>query len=164
MRTQTALLCLASILTLPAYAGQAITDEASLASAYIMTFYNEPNLTAGESTYCLTFTTDGSVSGYPRSGTYSDSAGDFVGSWYENGDEIIMSGYGSSGGDSLSFVGRVLGPSVSKVGGRFIDFFPSESSAELLSKGTFALIKTTNCATGGAKPHKGPIASATGAN
>jgi hypothetical protein len=78
-----------------------------------------------------------------------------VGSWYENGDEIIMSGYGSSGGDSLSFIGRLLGPSVSKVGGRFIDFSP---------KGTFALIKTTNCATGGAKPHKGPIASATGAN
>src|ERR1700679_983288 len=110
MKTKTGLLCIAAILTLPAHAGQAITDEVSLASAYNLTFYVEPNLTTA-TTYCLTFTTNGNFAGYARSGTYTNNSAGLTGSWYENGDEIMMSGYGVGGGDSISFSGRLLGPS-----------------------------------------------------
>jgi hypothetical protein len=164
MKTKTGLLCVAAILTLPAHAGHAITDEASLASAYNLTFYVEPNLITA-ATYCLTFTTNGNFPNYPRSGTYTNNSASLTGSWYENGDEIMMSGYSVGEGDTFSFSGRLLGPSNSKFGGRFIDFFPTNTDAPISAGGTFVAIKVAaGCPAGDAQPHVGPIASAAGAN
>jgi hypothetical protein len=147
MKAKTAILCLASLLALPAFAG------ATLAPNYTLTFYGEPNLTAG-STYCLEFTTTGTIMGYKQSGTYTDSTGVITGTWYINGDEVLMTGYGVSYGDSVPFVGRLL-VSNNKFAGRYLDF--DASTNVFYSGGTFVATKVTSCPAADVR-HQGPAA------
>jgi hypothetical protein len=149
------------MLTLPAYAGQVTPDEGSLASAYDLTFYIEPSLSAGAS-YCFTFTTTGFLSGYPHSGTYTDNTGDFTGTWYVNGDEVMLSGVYTLG-DSIPMIGRLLGPGSGKFGGRFLDFFSTNTNAAIADGGTFVATKVASCPSVVAK-RSAPNATAPSAN
>jgi hypothetical protein len=65
-----------------------------------MRFYDEKNLNIRASA-CVNFTQDGSVLGYPQSGEWVDSSDQLSGSWYENGDELILSASSPSLGDTI---------------------------------------------------------------
>jgi hypothetical protein len=152
MKAKTAFLGLVSLIALPAFAGATPT----LGSFYNLTFYIEPNLAAGTS-YCITFTTSGSVLSYKESGTYVDSTGAISGTWYINGDEVMLAGYGVTFGDDVPMVGRLIATN-SKFAGRFLDY--GNSSGEFYAGGTFIASKVASCPAEDADaiPHKGPVA------
>lgn len=164
MNANTSILCVAALLTLPSLAGAALPDEVTVGgSTYNMTFYSEKNLTPEPNSFCVTFTQDGSVIGYAQSGEYSDSTGVFVGSWYENGDDIILSNSEADGyGDTSPMIGVILSGS-SKFGGRWLDFFPTNNNAAIDSGGTFFATKVASCPADNSKPQhskNGKITSA----
>jgi hypothetical protein len=144
MRAKISIFCIASLLTLPSLAAAAVPAETTIGgSTYSFTFYTEKNLTAG-ATYCLTFTQDGSILGYAQSGEFTESTGNLKGSWYESGDEIILSAYSSSLTDAIPMIGRILS-GASRLGGRFIDYFPADTNANIPAAGTFYASKVTSC-------------------
>lgn len=117
-----------------------------------MTFYNEKNLTPRSQTFCVTFTQDGSVISYAQSGEYSDSTGVLVGSWYENGDDIILSNAEAAGyTDTIPMIGMLL-RGASKFGGRWMDYFPSSTNAAIFDGGTFFASKVASCPADDPKP------------
>src|ERR1700735_4422651 len=137
MRTKTGLLCLVSLLALPAYAGQAVPDEGTVAAVYNCTFYNEPTWVSNGNVFCFTFTTTGGYpdfeGAYARSGTFTSSDGSWTGSWYQNGDEVMLaSSIGSS--EAVSMIGKLDGPSNTKMSGRYLDM---DSSNDFIDAGTY---------------------------
>src|SRR5580704_17952217 len=129
MTAKISIFCVATLLALPSLAAAAVPAEATLGgSTYSFTFYTEKNLSAG-ATYCLTFTQDGSILGYAQSGEFTESTGVLTGTWYESGDEIMISA-ASTFNDVLPMFGRILSQT-SRLGGRFIDYFPTETNAPI---------------------------------
>lgn len=155
MRAKISIFCVASLLTLPSLAAAAVPAESTIGgSTYSLTFYLEKNLTPANS-YCLTFTQDGSILGYSQSGEFTESSGTFTGTWYENGDEIMLSAYSSANGDVIPMIGRILS-GASRLGGRFVDYFPTATYADILDAGTFYASKVASCpAAAPAKPTHG---------
>jgi hypothetical protein len=163
MRPKTSILCVASLLTLPSLAGAALPEEVTVGgSTYNMTFYEEKNLTATGPVYCVTFTQDGSVLGYAQSGEYSDTNGVLTGSWYENGDDIILSSATSAEyADTAPMIGVILS-GASRFGGRWLDFYPTGANTSIDGGGTFIATKVSSCPAADAKPSQskhGKIAS-----
>jgi hypothetical protein len=150
MRAKISIFCVASLLTLPALAAAAVPAELTIGgSTYSLTFYLEKNLTPGH-TYCLTFTQDGSILGYAQSGEFTESTGTFTGTWYENGDEVMLSAYSATNGDTLPMFGRILS-GASRLGGRFIDYYPTDTYADIPGAGTFYASKVASCPAAPAK-------------
>src|ERR1700733_473818 len=118
MKIKTGLFYFALLLTLPAYAGHVVVDENAVGGAFNLTFYIEPTLYTG-ATYCLTFTKTGFLAGYAQSGTFADNAGDFQGTWYQSGDEILLSTIFPNAGEAAQMMGKLLS-GASKFGGRYI--------------------------------------------
>ena len=88
--------------------------------AFNITGYKEPALDSPY-TYCFEFTNDGSVLGYPNSGSWSvpSYAPGWFGQWYANGDELVMNGV-ANGTYLFTWTGRIL--SSGKIAGRQVEF------------------------------------------
>jgi hypothetical protein len=164
MKAKTSILCVASLLALPSLAGAALPAENTIGgSTYNMSFYQEKNLGTAGPSYCVTFTQDGSVIGYAQSGEYTDSNGVLVGSWYENGDDIILSNAEVDGQTDTAPMIGVLLSGASKFGGRWLDYVPTNGDAVIDAGGTFFATKVTSCPADNAKPpdaKNGKLASA----
>ena len=162
MKIKTGLFYFALLLTLPAYAGHVVVDENAVGGAFNLTFYIEPTLYTG-ATYCLTFTKTGFLAGYAQSGTFADNAGDIQGTWYQSGDEILLSTIFSNAEEAAPMTGRLLS-GASKFGGRFFLFSTGDPGVTILDGGTFLAVKTTSCPTGDAirTPRKGGTAVTAG--
>ena len=111
-----------------------------LNGAFNITGYKEPEL-EGPYTYCFQFTTDGSVMGYPNSGSWTvpGYVPGWSGQWYANGDELVMSGV-ADGTCFFTFTGRIL--SSGKISGRQIEFL---SDGAIDTAGTFLGRKVGAC-------------------
>lgn len=57
----------------------------------------------------------------------------------------------STGNDVVPMIGRILSQA-SRLGGRFIDYFPTETNAPIPDAGTFYASKVASCPAAPAKP------------
>ncbi len=113
-----------------------------LTGAFNITGYKEPELN-NPYTYCFEFTNDGSVLGYPNSGSWTvpSYAPGWFGQWYANGDELVMNGV-ANGTYLFTWTGRIL--SSGKIGGRQVEFLISGATD---TAGTFLgrKLSTASC-------------------
>jgi len=117
--------------SLPALAAEPAIPN--VAASYNITGYHEPNLSAPY-TWCFNFTTTaGSVLGFADSGTWTVPSYSFgwSGTWYRNGDELILHGV-ADGTYLFSYQGRMLGGG--RISGRQVEFLIDGSTD---SAGTF---------------------------
>jgi|SRR5580704_4578965 hypothetical protein len=126
------------LMTLPALAGTPPFPK--LSGAFNITGYKEPEL-ENPFTYCFDFTNTGGVLGYPNSGTWTvpSYAPGWVGEWYANGDELVMTGV-ADGTYFFTWTGRIL--SSGKIGGRYVEFLNSGATD---TAGTFLGKKVGAC-------------------
>jgi hypothetical protein len=133
-----ALICALFLMSLPAIAGTPPFPR--LSGAFNITGYKEPEL-ENPFTYCFDFTYTGEVLGYPNSGTWTvpSYALGWVGEWYANGDELVMTGV-ANGTYFFTWTGRIL--SSGKIGGRYVEFLNSGATD---TAGTFLGRKVGVC-------------------
>lgn len=113
-----------------------------LSGAFNITGYKEPEL-QNPYTYCFEFTNDGSVLGYPNSGSWTvpGYALGWVGQWYASGDELVMNGV-ADGTYFFTWTGRILNSG--KIAGRQVEFLGSGATD---TAGTFLgrKVSTATC-------------------